>query len=248
MFVSWRCFEQANTWVDPHLVRFVPSTEYPAKSSEFVSEQDDVCKNDNESTPEKDDRRKSELSENLKYLECIFATNAKETPSTTTTTTSTSKSKDELDSTKETDNQNHEDVQDLEENSPVLNIEHPLEKTEKEDVEDETDFVKEEKAEDEPAEECETESQNGSDEDKKGDQQSNKTSGDQIDHITGDINHIDLNYFLILVPDADGLSSQASFSSLYLANTVREAVQGLGLFWVPPKGAPYARVSWDLVQ
>ena len=123
-----------------------------------------------------------------------------------------------------------------------------MEKTKEEDVEDETDFAKEEKAEDEPAEKCETESQNGSDEDEKGDKQSNKTSGDQIDHITGNINHIDLNYLLILVPDADGLSSQASFSSLHLANTVRGVIQGLGLFWVPPKGAPYERVSWDLVQ
>ena len=148
-------------------------------------EQNNVCANDNESPPEEDDRRRSELSDNLKYLECIFATNAKETPSTTTTTTSTSKSKDELDSTKDTDNQNHEDVQDLQENSPVLNNELPLEKTKEEDVEDETDFVKEEKAEDEPAEKCETESQNGSDEDEKGNKQSSKTSGDQIDHITG---------------------------------------------------------------
>ena len=145
-------------------------------------EQDDACANDNESPPEKDDRRRSELSENIKHLECIFATNAKETPTTTT-----SISKDELDST---DNQKYVDVQDLEENSPVLNIEHPLEKTEKEGIEDETDFVKEGKAEDEPAEKCETESQNGSDDAEKGDKQNNKTSGNQIDHITGNINHI----------------------------------------------------------
>ena len=56
-------------------------------------------------------------------------------------------------------------------------------------------------------------------------------------------------YFLIIVPDADGLSSQASISSLHLANTVRGAVQGLGLFWVPLMGAPpYARVNWNFVQ
>ena len=41
-------------------------------------EQDDACANDNESPPEKDDRRRSELSENIKHLECIFATNAKQ--------------------------------------------------------------------------------------------------------------------------------------------------------------------------
>ena len=148
--------------------------------------QDDVCANDNESLPEKNNRRKSELSENIKHLECIFATNAKETLTTTTTTT-TSISKDELESTKETDNQSHEDVLDLEE---ILNIEHPLEKNEEVGIEDKTDFVKDEKAEDVPAEKCETESQNGSDKVKEGDEQSNKTSGDQIDHITGNINHI----------------------------------------------------------
>ena len=147
-------------------------------------EQDDVSANANDGPPEKDDRRKSELSENIKHLECIFATNGKGTPTTTTTT---SISKDELDSTKETDNQSHEDVLDLEE---ILNIEHPLEKNEEEGIEDKTDFVKDEKAEDVPAEKCETESQNGSDKVKEGDEQSNKTSGDQIDHITGNINHI----------------------------------------------------------
>ena len=111
-----------------------------------------------------------------------------------------------------------------------------MEKNEEVGIEDKTDFAKEEKAEDEPAEKCETESQNGSDDAEKGDKQSSKTSGDQIDHITGKINHIDLIYLLILVPDADGLSSQASCSSLHLAKTVRGVVQGLGLVWVPLKG------------
>ena len=193
-------FEKVQTWVDPHLVRFVPE-----KSPKNLEEEDDSCANDIE---EPNNNGKSEQSENVNNMKGMFVTTVKEVSAATKTR------KEDLDNAQADDGQGQKEINELKQDSADLHIVEHINLDNQAECDTDKKKTKLE-------EETVVEEQSPGTEDKSNLEEEIKEDAvtDQIDHIAGE--HFPFNLFCFLsVPDPTHLSPRASLSSIHLQKKV----------------------------